>query len=584
MNATRLGTLLGLAILVSLVGPGPGAGYAAHGPPLESRAGAVAADDPTASRIGAAVLADGGNAVDAAIATALALGVVNPTSSGIGGGGFALVWDAASRTLRVYDFREVAPASLDPSDFVVDGKLDPQRSRRGGLAVGVPGEIRGLALMSKNHGRLSWRRLVMPAARLARDGMPRSWFFARAGRQVIESGLPAEPPYAPLRALLGDPPGAWGEPVVRAAFGATLLALATDPEAFYRGAIADDIVATVAAGGGVLTREDLAAYTPLERPPLWGTWRGLRIATMPLPSSGGLVLLEALGILDRTGIDLAALGPGSAAAHHLIAESLKHGFADRARVMADSDEARAAVAAMLDDARLRRLAARVSPDRTQAAASYGELPPGAVPPAVPAPAPAPTTPKRGGTSHLCVIDAEGNAVSLTTTVNGYFGSKLVTAGGIVLNNEIDDFALDPAVANGFGLMQAAGNLVGPGKRPLSSMTPVLLFDGDRVVGCAGGSGGPRMISNTLQAILSVWLFGLDARAAVEAPRIHHQWSPDTLLIEAEIPADVRRALEGRGHTVTVSPAPTAVQLLRVRADGVIEAASDPRKNAAPAAP
>jgi gamma-glutamyltranspeptidase/glutathione hydrolase len=582
VNATRLGPLVGLAIVVGLLATPPGTGLAASGPPLESSRGAVASDDPAASRVGADVLSDGGNATDAAIATALALGVSNPASSGIGGGGFALVWDAATRTLRVYDFREVAPAALDPSDFLVDGVLDPQRSRLGGLAVGVPGEIRGLAMMSKQHGRLSWRRLVNPAAALARDGKPASWFFTRASGEVLKM-LPDQPAFAPLRALLGgDHPRRWNDWVTRPALAATLLALAADPDAFYRGPIADDIVATVTAAGGVLTPEDLAAYAPVERTPLWGDWHGVRLATMPMPSSGGVVLLEALGILDRTGIDLVALGAGSAAADHVIAEALKHGFADRARLMGDTGAGRAAASVLLDDARLRRLAARVKLDRTQPTATYGEMPGGAAPP--PAATGKPPPEKRGGTSHVCVIDAEGNAVSLTTTVNGYFGSKLVTAGGVVLNNQMDDFAIDLTVANGFGLVQSAANLVGPGKRPLSSMSPVLVFEGDQVVGCVGGSGGPRIISNTLQGILSVWLFGLDPRAAVEAPRVHHQWTPDVLVVDPELSLDTRKALEARGHVVVVNGSPTAVQILRRRPDGVIEAASDPRKNGAPAAP
>lgn len=568
-----MGWSVGAAIAVAIASA---PAQAAPGPPLEASRGVVAADHPIASQVGAGVLADGGNAIDAAVATALAAGVVSPASSGIGGGGFALVWDAASGSLRVYDFREVAPAALDPSDFVVDGAVDPLLARRGGLAVGVPGEARGLALLARTHGRMSWRRLAMPAARLARDGTPTSWFTAQAAVQVLAK-LPDAPPYAPLRDLLGGAtPRRRGVPLVRPALAATLLAIAADPEAFYRGKLADDLVAAVRAAGGVMTTDDLAAYTPVERPPLWGAWRGLRIATMPIPSSGGVILLETLGILDRTGVDLVALGADSAVALHVIAEATKHGFADRTRLLGDSDSGRAAAAALLDDARLRRLAAKVRLDRTQPLADYGESPP-AVGAAARVPGP-------GGTSHICVIDAEGNAVSLTTTVNGYFGSKLVTAGGVVLNNQIDDFAIDPTLANGFGLTQSAANLVAPGQRPLSSMTPTLLFDGGRVVGCAGGSGGPRIISNTLQAILGVWLFGKDARAAVEAPRVHHQWSPDELVIESDLAPDVRRALEARGHRLTLSTGVTAVQLLRVRPDGVIEAASDPRKGGAPAGP
>ena len=574
-NATRLALCLCAGVAVALPTPG----RAAHAPPLTTRAGAVAADDPTASAVGAEVLAAGGNAVDAAVATSLALGVVNPISSGIGGGGFAVVYDAGSRSVRVYDFREVAPAGLDPSDFVVDGKIDPTRSRIGGLAVGVPGEIAGLALMSERHGRLSWRRLVTPAARLARDGTEVSWFVG-ARAPVILDALPAGARFDPVRRLLtqGGAPLAWGARWRRPALAATLLAIAADPRAFYEGAIAADIAGTVEAAGGVLTTGDLAAYQPVEREPLWGTWRGLRLATVPLPSSGGVVLLEMLGILDRTGIDLAALGAGSSAALHVIAEVGKHGFADRARLLGDSDAGRAAAAQLLDDARLRRLAARVARDKVQPSDRYGEVPAGAGA-AVPARPPGP-----GGTSHVCVIDADGNAVALTTTVNGYLGSKLVTPGGVVLNNEMDDFAIDPAVANAFGLAQSEANLVAPGKRPLSSMTPVLIFDGDRVVGCAGGSGGPRIISNVFQALLDVWAFGMDPRAAVETSRVHHQWSPDALIIEPDLPADVRAGLTARGQKLVVRPEPTAVQMIVVRPDGALQAASDPRKNGAPAAP
>ena len=574
-----MGRSLSAALVIALVAT---PGHAAHGPPLESTRGAVAADQAVASQVGAAVLADGGNAVDAAVAAALALGVVNPASSGIGGGGFAIVWDAGARSLHVYDFREIAPAALDPAAFVVDGKVDPMRARQGGLAVGVPGEVRGLAHLSRRHGRLSWRRLVLPAARLAREGTSTSWFLAQAAAASLPR-LPDEASFAPLRALLGgDRARTRGQRLHRPALAATLLAIARDPEAFYRGPLAEDLVATVRAAGGVMTAEDLAGYQVVERAALVGTWRGLRVATMPLPSSGGIVLLEALGILERTGLELAGHGAGSAAALHVIAELLKHGMADRSRLLGDSDGARAAAAALLDDVRLRRLAARVRLDRTAPAASYGESPGGGGAGAGGGGAGGGGGP--GGTSHLCVIDGEGNAVALTTTVNLYFGSKLVTAGGVVLNDEIDDFTIDPAVANAFGLTQGAANLVAPGKRPLSSMTPVLVLDGDRAVGCVGGSGGPRIISNTLQAFLNVWLFGLDARAAVEAPRLHHQWSPDKLQVEPEVAPEVRAALAARGHQVEVTPLPSAVQVVRVRPDGVIEAASDPRKDGAPAAP
>lgn len=532
--------------------------------------GAVAADDPRATAVGAAVLADGGTAADAAVATALALGVVNPASSGIGGGGFAIVYDAATGKTYAFDFREVAPAALDPSDFIIDGVVDPVRARRGGLAVGVPGEVAGLSLLTERFGRLSWRRLVVPAMRLAREGAPTSAFMAQAAARVVPT-LPDEPAYAPLRALLtvDGAPRTAGAPLVRPALAATLGALSRDRRALATGPIADDLVATATAAGGVISAADLATYRVAERAPLEGRWRGHRLATMPIPSSGGVVLLEALAIIDGAGVDLATLGAGSPAALHVIVEALKHGFADRARALGDTDAGRAAAAAMLAPARLAALARTVDRDRTLPSARYGE------------PAPV-VTPGPGGTSHVCVVDHDGNAVALTTTVNGYYGAKLVTPTGVVLNNQIDDFAVAVDASNMYGLRQGAENLVGAGKRPLSSMTPVLVIDADRVVGCVGGSGGPRIISNTLQVLLDLFVFGLDPTTAVAAPRIHHQWQPDVLVVEPELPAATRAALAARGHQVEVSDDITAVQAIRVGPAGAV-GASDPRKNGARAA-
>lgn len=572
MNATRLARLLPLSAAVAIAAAAASPAYAQPSAALTSTRGAVAADNALASRVGADALADGGNAVDAAVATALALGVVSPASSGIGGGGFALVWDASTHTLHVYDFREVAPAGLDPGDFVVGGTLDPMLARDGGLAVGVPGEVRGLAQLTRRHGRLSWRRLVMPAARLARDGAAVSEFVRWVSRRELPD-IPDAPTWAPVRVLLADALSrAPGDALVRPALGRTLLAIAADPDAFYRGPIADDLIATVRTAGGVMTAADLAAYAPIARDALWGQWNGLRIATMPIPSSGGVVLLEALGILERAPYDLRALGHGTAPTYHLIAEVLKHAFADRSKLLGDGDRGRRAAAAMLDDARLHRLAATIRLDRTLPSAAYGEI---LSPP-----------PQAGGTSHICVVDAEGNAVSLTTSVNGYFGARLVTGGGVILNDQIDDFTIDPAAVNAFGLTQSEANLVGPGKRPLSSMTPVLVFDatGARVVGCAGGSGGPRIISNTLAAILGAWLFGQDAHTAIASPRVHHQWSPDELKVDANLAPAVRADLAERGHVIVDQTTPAAVQIIKVRPDGVIEAASDPRKGGGPAAP
>ncbi len=568
-----------LAVAVLLAGDVSRPAGAATSPPLRTRSGAVAADHGLASRAGAGAIARGGNAVDAAAATALALGVVNPASSGIGGGGFALVYLAAEDKVYAFDFREVAPAALGPDDFVRNGAVDPLLARRGGLAVGVPGEIAGLELLVRRFGRLSFRRAVAPAIALAVAGWPASWFLGdHVTPSVVEVADPAGELHAWLHQGRGGPIAA-GRPLRHPALARTLSVIAREGSAgFYRGPVAADLVATVRAAGGVMTAEDLAGYRVVEREPLWGRFRDLRIATMPLPSSGGIALLEALGIIEAHGADLAALGPGSSAMLHLVAEVGKHVFADRSRFLGDAEPARLIGGELLRPERLAALAARIAPDKVAPHDRYGDAALGnrSAKPA-----------RGGGTSHLCVVDRDGNAVALTTTVNGYFGSKLMTRGGITLNNEIDDFTIAPGVPNMFGLVQSEHNVVGPGKRPLSSMTPVLVFRGRAVVGCLGGSGGPRIISNVMQVFLDLFVLGMDARQAVSAPRVHHQWLPDELVVDADIPADVVDALIRRGHAVRRQDwrdEPASVQAIRVLDGGVIEAASDPRKGGEPAGP
>jgi gamma-glutamyltranspeptidase/glutathione hydrolase len=531
----------------------------------------VAADNHEASRVGASVLAQGGNAVDAAIATALALGVVHPASSGIGGGGFAVVYIASEKKLYAFDFREVGPQKIKPELFAPSGTVDPELSRSTGLAVGVPGEIAGLDLLSRRFGSLQWRDLVRPAAGLARNGFQLTNFLHHA----VSLWLLRAKKRTLLAKVLGPVSKRRpGTPLVRPKLARTLDLIAAKRSAgFYRGEVARDIVATVKAGGGVMELTDLQRYRPRELAPLIGTWGKYRVATMPLPSSGGIAVLEALGILHATGTDLAKLGAGSSGYIHLLAEALKHAFADRARFLGDR-EPEAVTTQLLAPGRLRKLAHRISKRRTLSSDRYGDATLGK----------AAGVRDDSGTSHLCVVDAQGNAVALTTTVNTYFGSGLLTPrSGIVLNDEMDDFALAPNQPNAFGLVQSSYNLVGPGKRPLSSMTPTLLLEGDRVVGCVGGSGGPRIISNTLQAMINVFVFGMNVAEALAATRIHHQWKPDRLVIEADMVRDVRTALKRRGHNLRVSPYATAVQMIVVDDRGVRSAASDPRKGGHPAA-
>ena len=578
-NATYLGA--GLAVLITALVATP-VGAAPH-PPLTTKAGVVAADNPVASRVGAGILARGGSAADAAVGTALALGVVSPASSGLGGGGFALVYVAREKKVYAIDFREVGPAAIRPALFRdKSGKVVPMRSRVGGLAVGVPGEPAGLEAVWQHGGRLAWADDVEPARVLADRGFVVGWFVGRATAAVAaRAGLAVAAPSTYFGRWLrpGGTLIAYRRVVRRSALARTLAYIARKGAAgFYSGWIGKDLVAADRAGGGVLTVADLEGYRAVVREPLWGRFHGHRIATMPLPSSGGIAILEALGILDATGIDLKRLGPGSSAALHLEAESLKNAFADRARFLGDASAARSLVDALLAPARLARLAHHISMKHTLPSARYGTR-------RLPGAAGAGGAVDDHGTSHLCVVDAQGDAVAMTTTVNGYFGSMLVgKKSGVVLNDQIDDFAMAAGVPNMFGLVQSEANLVGPGKRPLSSMSPTLVFDGDKVVACVGGSGGPKIISDTFQVLVNVLVFGMNASQAVAAPRIHHQWKPDSLMIEDDVPRDVMDNLKRRGHhLVPLEGEITAEQLIVVEPDGTREAASDPRKGGRAAA-
>ena len=537
----------------------------------------VASDNEMASRVGASVLAAGGNASDAAAATALALGVVSPLSSGIGGGGFALVYIAEQETTYAIDFRESAPAALTPKSFEVDGEPDPSLARTGGLAVGVPGEVAGLAHMMERFGELPFARAVAPACRLAHAGFALGWFVAdRAGffAERADDAQVLAPWLYP-----GGEPASRGDIVRRPRLARTLAHIGRHgPAGFYRGPVARDLVDTVRKAGGVMTLNDLKGYEVIEREPLVGEFRDYTLVTMPLPSSGGIVILQALGILEAyeaaTDFQLEARPPGSSATVHVLAEVLKHAFADRARYLGDEDSARAIVSRLLERERLAELAGRIDPARTLAPEHYGNADLGP---------PGDAGIGEQGTSHFCVVDRHGNAVALTTTINHYYGARLVAdRSGVVLNNEIDDFAIEPGAENLFGLVQAETNLVGPNKRPLSSMSPTLVFESDRLVGCLGGSGGPRIISNTFQVFLNVFARGMDASAAVSAPRIHHQWSPDLLRVE-DAPEDVVTALEARGHEVESGRRINTVQAIVIDEDGVRAGASDPRKGGAPAA-
>ena len=574
----------------SLAGPPPGAPPAgappaavssasapvSHGPvprePFHAAQAGVASDNPLASGAGAAVLMAGGNAIDAACATALALGVLHPEASGIGGGGFALIYIAKEKKVHALDFRERAPAAITPARFLKDGKPVAALSKEGGLAVGVPGEVRGLGELVKRWGKKPFGACVDPAQKLAAKGAPASWRLAQALAALAKEPPPADAAFAKL---FGGPNMPKEKDVFkRPELAATLAKLrAAGPGAFYKGANAAEIVKAVTAAGGVMTADDLASYAPTERTALETSYRGLRVLTMPPPSSGGVALVETLGILDAlypTASDLPKDGPQSPAYLQSLTEAFKHAFADRARFLGDPDFVTVDVAKLTSAAYAHELAKRIKPNGVLPSDAYGSL--GA--PAAP--------PKDGGTTHLAVIDAAGNAVSLTTTINLSFGAKLVAGKtGIVLNNQMDDFVMQVGVPNAFGLIGNEQNAVAPKKRPLSSMTPTLVMDGNKVKVVVGGAGGPTIITATTEVLLDVVDWKMDAQAAVVAPRIHDQWFPEMLGVEPAVPRATIQALERDGQKVKPVPMIGKVNVL-VRTDKGIDAASEPRSPSGPA--
>lgn len=549
-STVSIGSVLGGGILVAiLVGAAP---------PPEVGTAMVAADHPLASQAGAEVLRRGGNAVDAAVAAALSAGVVNPAGSGLGGGGFAVV--AGPGTSTTLDFREVAPAAATETMYVVDG-VGPEASTAGGLAVAVPGESRGLARLLREHGRSTPSVVAAPAIRQAKKGFLVLAHLAGALENTAHSSVRRL--FQVGGRLAGD-----GDRVTRPDLAKTLAAWArSSGEDLHTGPGAKALATTAVDQGGVLSVADLQGYAAEVREPIVGTYKGYTIVTMAPPSSGGVVLSQTLGVLE--GFDLASLGHNSSAYVHMVTEVMKHGYADRAHHMGDPGFVEVPVGRLLSETRRDTIRQAIWPGRTFPPEAYGPL----IAPA-----------RDAGTQHISVLDDDGLAVSLTTTINTSFGSGVVDARtGIVLNNEMDDFAKAPGVPNAYGLVGNAANAIAPGKRPLSSMTPTVVLDQDgRVVMSLGASGGSTIISAVVQVFLNVVEFGLDPQEAVAAPRFHHQWQPDQLFVEPGFPVDVQRALSARGHTVVERPGFSSVQMVVRSEDGLIRGGSDPRKGGWPA--
>jgi gamma-glutamyltranspeptidase/glutathione hydrolase len=545
----------------------PPAADASHAVAAEH--GMVVAQEKVAARIGADVLKRGGNAVDAAVATGFAMAVTYPRAGNIGGGGFMVIHSAQRGEDVTIDYRETAPAATTPTIFLgADGKPDIAKSRDSALGIGVPGTPAGLALALQKYGsgKFTLAELLRPAIELARNGFVLAddsadtlpeW-YKRLARWPSSAKIFSRPDGTSLRE---------GDTLVQTDLAATLSAIAEQgPSGFYQGPVAEKLVKAIADAGGIMTPDDLKSYQPVIRAPVRGTYRGYDIVSMPQPSSGGVVLLETLNILE--GFPMTDMKQGSVPSLHVLIEAMKRAYADRARYLGDPAFVSAPVATLISKDYAAKQRAGIDLDHAKPWTDALSA----------------TPPREGSnTTHFSVVDHFGNAVSNTYTLNFSYGVGLVADGtGVLLNNELDDFTAAPGASNAYGLVGFEANLPGPGKRPLSSMSPTIVLKDGKPVLVTGSPGGSRIISTVLQVIVNVLDYRMDVASAVAAPRLHHQWLPDEVRIEHGFPDDVIAALKAKGHTVIEPMGQTSANSIGVTADGLL-GAPDPRSRGAEAA-
>ena len=517
----------------------PGLARGASAPAVEGRNGMVVSSQALASQVGADILAAGGNAVDAAVAVAFAEAVVNPCCGNLGGGGFLVLHTAEGRS-RFVNFREKAPGAASRDMYLgADGNLVPFSTLRGWKAAGVPGTVLGLTTALSRYGTLPLARIMAPAIALAKEG----FVLTRGDTDILETGtkkFERDPTVAKIFLRPDGTPFRPGDRLVQADLGKTLQAIAEGGQAaFYRGEIPRAVEAASSAGGGILTAQDFADYTITDDKPLTCTYRGATILSAPPPSSGGTTLCETLTILD--GYDIAASGFNSARTVHLMVEAMRRAYADRNATLGDPAFVDNPVARLISPDYARTLREGIRLDRATPSSDIR-------------PDPALQPPReRPETTHISVLDRAGNAASLTYTINGYFGSGAMAPGtGFFLNNEMDDFTTKVGVPNLFGLVQGSANAIAPGKRPLSSMAPTIVLREGKPVMVVGSPGGSRIITINAQAIMNMLDFRMQPQEAVDAPRIHHQWLPDTVYAEPfALSADTLAILKGMGHNVQV---------------------------------
>jgi gamma-glutamyltranspeptidase/glutathione hydrolase len=528
--------------------------------PVRARRGMVVSQNEIASRIGADVMAEGGNAVDAAVATAFALAVTHPTAGNIGGGGF-MVFRPASGDPTTFDFRETAPAGSSPTMFLKEGKYDAQVHHNSHISVGVPGTVAGLHLAWKQRGKLPWKRLVDPAVALARDGFMVSDGLARSLRSTLRS-MEKYPASTAQFSKNGTPYEA-GETLKQPDLARTLTRIAEQgPPGFYEGETAMLVEKEMKAHGGLITREDLKNYKAVERQPVRGMYRGYEIISMPPISSGGVAMIEMLNVLE--GYDLKKLGFGSAATMHVMVEAMKRAYADRAHYLGDP--------AFNKEMPIARLISKPYAEEVRKTISLDKTVPSA-----------PTTfewPQESDeTTHFSIVDADRNAVSVTYTLEAGYGSKIVVPGaGFLLNNEMGDFNAGPGLTTAEGLIGTPPNLAEPGKRMLSSMTPSIVTKDGQLFMVTGSPGGRTIINTVIETIINVVDFGMNAQEAVDAPRFHHQWLPDRISYERMgFSPDTLALLQARGHKLDEGGAQGVANVIIFNGkDGVLEGGCDRR--------
>jgi gamma-glutamyltranspeptidase / glutathione hydrolase len=547
---------------------GPGLGDATAQSPAPH--GVVVAQEARAARIGAEVLKQGGNAVDAAVATGFAMAVTYPRAGNLGGGGYMLIHLAGRHSDVAIDYRETAPAAATRDMFLdQNGEADPRRSRDSALAIGVPGTVAGLALAHARYGSGKFRLadLIAPAIGIARAGMPIEDDIAESlpgsARRMARWPSAAKIFLKPDGRALGP-----GDTLIQSDLADTLEAIARGgPQAFYQGAIADKLVAAVRAEGGIMTGADLTSYQPLLREPVRGRYRGYDIVSMPPSSSGGVVLIEMLNILE--GYRHGELANDDAQRAHLLVEAMQRAYADRAAFLGDPATVTAPLARLMSKPYGQQLQAGIDPAHATPAR---DIHPDGAP-----------AHEGDNTTHFSVVDRFGNAVSNTYTLNFSYGLGLVAQGtGVLLNNELDDFAAKPGAPNAYGLVGGDANAPGPGKRPLSSMTPTIVLKDGKPFLVTGSPGGSRIITAVLQVISNVIDRKLPIADAVAAPRIHDQWSPDEVVVERGLKPGIVQGLEGFGHTVHEDLPRTSANSILVTPQGRMGAA-DPRSRGAFAA-